>query len=115
MNTFDTEKLLHTYDRLSRTTGCMLNAAQRGDWEGLVNLERDCADLVAQLSALENDESLPHALRARKQALIRKVLADDAAIRNITEPWVQQLETMLSANRREQQLLKTYGPPPPPL
>ena len=112
MNPADTEKLLSTYDRLSRTTGCMVNAAQRGDWDRLVSLEKDCAHLVSELSMLESDEALPRSLRTRKQALIRKVLADDAIIRNITEPWVQQLESMLGANRREQRLLKAYGPPP---
>jgi len=112
VNSFDTEKLLDTYDRLSRTTGCMVNAAQRGDWERLVDLEKNCATLVAELSALEDDTALPRGVRARKHALLRKVLADDAAIRNITEPWVQQLGSMLDANRHEQRLLRTYGPPP---
>jgi flagellar protein FliT len=109
----ETERLLATYDSLSRTTGHMLAAAQHGDWERLVCLEKDCADLVARLSSLERDDPLPETLRSRKAALIRKVLADDAAIRNITEPWMQRLETMLGANRHEQRLLKTYGPPRP--
>jgi len=112
VNSTDTEKLLDAYDRLSRTTGCMVNAAQQGDWERLVHLEKNCASLVAVLSALETEAALPRGLRARKHALVRKVLADDAAIRSITEPWVQQLGSMLDANRREQRLLKTYGPPP---
>ena len=112
MKLTDTEKLLDTYDRLSRTTGSMLNAAQCGDWERLVDLEKSCASLVAELTALENDVALPRGVRARKHELLRKVLADDAAIRNITEPWVQQLGSMLDANRREQRLLRTYGPPP---
>ena len=112
MKAADTERLIAAYDRLSRTTGCMLNAAQRNDWERLVELEKDCAGLVAQLSELESDEGLPRGMRVHKQTLIRKVLADDAAIRNITEPWLQQLGTMLGSNRSEQRLLKTYGPPP---
>ena len=111
MNARDSERLLNTYDRLSSTTACMLSAAQRGDWERLVDLEKNCADLVAELSSLETEAALPAGLRARKHALLRKVLADDAAIRNITEPWVQQLGSMLDANRREQRLLKAYGPP----
>jgi flagellar protein FliT len=107
----DTERLLSTYDCLSATTGHMLSAAQSGDWDKLVELERHCAELVSRLSALETDESLPQALRTRKVELIRKVLADDAAIRNITEPWLQQLESMLGANRHSQRLLRSYGPP----
>ena len=107
----ETQQLLETYDRLSNTTAHMLSAAQTGDWERLVSLERDCSDLVAHLSRLENDDPLPEGLRVRKVAMIRKVLADDAAIRDITEPWLARLGTMLGANRREQLLLRSYGPP----
>ena len=85
MNAADTETLLSAYDTLSATTGRMLTAARSGDWERLVGLEQDCASLVARLSSLETEDPLPSVLRDRKIALIRKVLADDAAIRDITE------------------------------
>jgi len=107
----DTQRLLSTYECLARTTGHMLNAAQSGDWDKLVGLEKHCADLVARMSELESEDSLPETLRSHKAQMIRKVLADDAAIRNITEPWLQQLGTMLGTNRHEQRLLRTYGPP----
>jgi flagellar protein FliT len=111
VNAADTEVLLTTYDRLSATTGCMLAAAQSGDWNQLVTLERDCAEIVARLSSLETVDPLPVGIRDRKAALIRKVLADDAAIRDITEPQLKRLSRMLDANRSEQRLLRAYGPP----
>lgn len=112
MNATDTELLLSTYDRLSATTGYMLSAAQSGDWERLVLLERDCTDIVGRLSMLETEDPLPACIRDRKAALIRKVLADDAAIRDITEPQLKRLSRMLDANRSERRLLQAYGPPP---
>lgn len=111
MNPTDTEMLLNTYDSLSATTGHMLNAARSGDWDRLVGLEKDCADIVARLSSLENEDPLPPGVRDRKIALLRKVLADDAAIRDITQPYLKRLEAMLGANRSEQRLLNAYGPP----
>lgn len=111
MNAIQTETLLGAYDALSATTGHMLAAARREDWDRLVSLEKDCADLVAQLSVLENDDPLPTGIRERKAALLRKVLADDAAIRDITQPYLKRLEAMLGANRSEQRLLNAYGPP----
>lgn len=111
MNARDTEVLLSTYDCLSATTGHMLSAARCGDWERLVGLEQDCADIVARLSALETEDPLPAGIRDRKAALLRKVLADDAAIRDITEPQLKRLERMLDSNRSEQRLLRAYGPP----
>ena len=112
MTETETEQLLETYNRLSDTTAHMLGAAQAGDWERLADLEKDCSSLVSRLSGLENDDPLPEPVRARKAAMIRKVLADDAAIRDITEPWLARLGTLLGTNRREQQLLDSYGPPP---
>ena len=111
MTEHETDQILQAYDRLSTTTAHMLSAAQAGDWQRLVDLEKDCSQLVARLTRLERDDPLPDGLRARKAAMIRKVLADDAAIRHITEPWLERLGSMLTANRREQQLLKSYGPP----
>lgn len=112
MNASDSDILLNTYDCLSATTGHMLSAAQSGDWERLVTLERDCSSIVARLSALETEDPLPTRIRDRKAALIRKVLADDAAIRDITEPQLKRLSRLLDANRSEQRLLRAYGPPP---
>jgi len=112
VNATETEVLLNTYDSLSATTGHMLSAARSGDWDRLVCLERDCADIVARLSALENEDPLPVGIRDRKAALLRKVLADDAAIRDITQPYLKRLEAMLGANRSEQRLLNAYGPTP---
>lgn len=111
MNAIDTETLLSTYDSLSATTGHMLAAARSADWDRLVSLERDCADIVARLSSLESEDPLPPGIRDRKAALLRKVLADDAAIRDITEPYMKRLEAMLGTNRSEQRLLNAYGPP----
>lgn len=111
MTASNTERLLSVYDTLSRTTGCMVLAAQRGDWERLARLEKDCAQIVAELSALEAGDGLAEDMAPRKAELIRKVLADDRAIRDITEPWLKRLESQLGANRREQRLLGAYGPP----
>jgi flagellar protein FliT len=110
VTTLECEQLLATYDRLSQTTAHMLRAAQAGDWEHLVSLEKNCAELVARLAAIERDDPLPEDLRERKAMLIRKVLADDAAIRDITEPWLARLGAMLGANRRERKVLNSYGP-----
>jgi flagellar protein FliT len=105
------ERLMSVYDRLARTTASMLDAALNGRWDELVALEEQCASLIANMSQLENDKPLPETLRTHKASMLRKVLADDAAIRNITEPWLQQLGAMLGANRHQQRLLHTYGPP----
>ena len=50
--TIDSQRLLSAYDCLARTTGSMLSAAQSGEWDKLIGLEKHCADLVARMSTL---------------------------------------------------------------
>jgi len=104
--------LMDTYQSLSQTTGHMLAAAREGDWERLAALEDDCARLTGELQRLETDIPLPEDVRRAKVQLIRKVLADDAAIRDITQPWLARLDHMLRSTRRSRGLLAAYGPPP---
>jgi len=103
--------LLDTYQTLSQTTGRMLDAAREGDWERLASLEGDCTRITGELQRMENDEPLPEDVRQAKIRLIRKVLADDAAIRDITEPWLARLDQMLRSTRQQRGLLQAYGPP----
>lgn len=110
MTAADMTRLINTYESLCRTTGGMRAAAEGGDWERLVALESDCARLVEQLTALESAQPLPLDLRTRKAELIRQVLADDAVIRDLTEPRLRRLGAMLQTTRKEQRLLRAYGP-----
>jgi flagellar protein FliT len=47
--------------------------------------------------------------RQQKAALIRKILADDAAIRSKTETWMAQLQRIMQSTRTEQRLQRAYG------
>jgi len=105
------DELITVYEALGRTTARMLSAAEAADWDELVRLEAGCAELVAKLTRLENDAPLPERLRLRKVELIRKVLADDAAIRAHTEPCLARLQAMLTSTRRSRGLLDAYGAP----
>ncbi len=99
---------LRQYDSIADASGRMLEAARRADWEAVVAEEERCRELVA---AVETGAAAPlsEAEKAAKQAILRKVLADDAEIRNLAEPWMRHLETMLSISGNNRRLDDSYG------
>ena len=99
--------VIEAYQSLSALTGQMRAAAASGEWDELIALEQECARRVAQLKPHDGvpaDESA----RREKAALIRKMLADDKAIREQTEPWMRQLQQIMQSARSEQRLQNAY-------
>lgn len=99
--------VLENYHYLSSITAQMRNAAMDHDWDQLVELEQQCSlhvESMKQLDLAPIDESI----RKQKVALINKILADDAAIRNQTMPWMAKLQLMIQSTRSEQRLKQTY-------
>jgi flagellar protein FliT len=95
------------YQRLSDITGKMRDAASAGEWDDLIALEKRCAHEVA---AIKPGEVVPtgEVERKLKVSLIQKILSDDKAIRERTEPWMRQLEQIMQSARSEQRLQQTY-------
>lgn len=105
--TLGSQQIMATYEAVLGLTGQMLNAAKRSDWDHLIELESDCHSLIAKLMAADK-QSLAHDDNARKVEIIRKVLADDAEIRNITQPWIAELGKFLGHTSNEKKLRRAY-------
>lgn len=101
--------VIENYEYLSALTGQMREAATQGEWDHLVELEQQCSQRVAAMKAQDASAALDEETRLRKVALIRKILADDAEIRNRTEPWMAQLQRVMQSARQEHRLLETYS------
>lgn len=101
------DSVLEHYQHLSELTGRMRAAAAEGEWEKLVELEKESRRLTEVIMTLDltppDEES-----RRRKAALIRQILADDAEIRNRTQAWMQQLQRIMQSARSEQRLQQAY-------
>ena len=69
----------------------------------------DCRKIVDSLAATSWATALPPQLHQRKVEIIHRVLADDAEIRRVTEPWMAELESYLTASRNCKRLASTYG------
>jgi len=101
--------VIENYESLSSLTGQMRVAATQGQWDDLVELEKQCSERVASMKALDASTPLDESARLHKVALIRKILADDAEIRNQTEPWMKQMQRIMQSAQQENRLLEAYS------
>ena len=79
------------------------------EWDKLVDIEKQCSRQVAIMKPVDATTVLNEAARQRKMQLIKKILADDAEIRNRTETWMGQLQRIMQSNRQEQRLQHAYS------
>lgn len=82
------------YEQLAGLTGQMVVAARTEDWDGLDNLEQQCA-VHASRVASEPVPALSGAPRLRKIDLLKQIMANDREVRTITEPWMTQLNNVM--------------------
>jgi flagellar protein FliT len=103
------DQILAWYEAVSAASVNMLEAAQRNDWDSLVAAERCCAGVIAQMQAAGDVSMLLDEEGSRRRhQLILHMLANDAAIRNLTQPWLRQLEQHLGAARAQRSLSAAY-------
>jgi flagellar protein FliT len=88
--------VLSMYENLAGLTTKMSAAAQAGDWTTLTMLEKQCAAHAD--AAATGVPALSGAPRMRKIDLLKQILANDRAIRDVTEPWMGRLEHAMAAH-----------------
>lgn len=89
-------EVLSMYEHISGLTGRMALAAQAGDWHALAQLETRC--VIESAAAASGLPALQGAQRIRKVDLLKQIMANDRAIRTVTEPWMGQLERAMSTH-----------------
>lgn len=91
-----TNSTLPYYESIGQVSQLMLLSAREGDWEGVYDAERCAASLIRRLhSASVPREDLDEAGRKRKREIMRQVLAEDALIRDLANPWLRQVDACL--------------------
>lgn len=88
--------LLHYYEAIERASQDMLEAARSGDWDHVVKLEGACAVLISQLKHAANEQPLPGNAAQLKSRIMQRILMNDAEIRQLAEPWLEQLDGILA-------------------
>jgi flagellar protein FliT len=97
------------YEAIARASASMLAAARRSDWDALLEIEQTCRQIIEQIKAYGDNLELHGPAHARKMEVIRQVLADDAEIRNLMNPWLRHLETILHGSARGKEAARAYG------
>ena len=86
------QKLIDYYRAIEVASSQMLDAAKSDDWDGVVRLEGACAVLIEQLRYASTTQELPKENRAEKSGIMLRILANDAQIRYLAEPWMAHFE-----------------------
>jgi flagellar protein FliT len=107
---------LPIYESMAVISEQMLTAARDANWELLSVLENQSSEYLAQLNRQASGGDIEQqidnsddALRARKVAIIKKILADDRDIRNLTEPRLTELSDLIKNTKNERKLVRAYG------
>lgn len=98
------------YEAIAAVSARMLGAARGALWAEVMDLEAEYRQLVDGLKDAEVGVLLSAAERTRKYELIRRILSDDAAIRDLASPRMARLSALFSGTSQAAQILQQlYG------
>jgi flagellar protein FliT len=93
-------RLLSYYEAIEQASADMLNAAKAGDWDQVVKLEGACVLLISQLKHAARQAPLDAEAAKAKSRIMQRILINDAEIRHLAEPWLQELDDLLTGQRQ---------------
>ena len=101
-------QLLNYYEAIEHASADMLSAARAGNWDEVVKLEGACVLLISKLkhaAQQHEDSSAAPALQTQahaqeaaktKSRIMQRILVNDAEIRHLAEPWLQELDETIA-------------------
>ncbi|MEP6875171.1 MAG: flagellar protein FliT [Burkholderiales bacterium] len=92
-----TTALLHYYQAIEKASQDMLEAARQGNWDHVLKLEGACALLISQLKHQAAEKPLGEDEAQFKARIMQRILINDAEIRQLAEPWLDDLNDLLAA------------------
>src|SRR5512139_1746118 len=95
-----TSPLLNYYEAIEQASQDMLEAARCGNWDQVVKLEGACALLISQLKHAASNQPLPSAEPQPKSPIRQPILVNDAEIRHLAEPCLEQLDELLAGRTK---------------
>ena len=87
--------LIDYYRAIETTSSSMLESARLGAWEAVIQSESACAILISQLRHHSQSNELSVEDRLEKRRIMLQILRNDAQIRSMTDPWLDDLEKVL--------------------
>jgi len=93
-----TNSLLSYYEAIEKASADMLDAARAGDWNHVIKLEGACVLLISQLKNAARGNNLSAEESQLKSRILQRVLVNDAEIRHLAEPWLEDIDQMMQGN-----------------
>ena len=87
---------LDYYEAIERASQDMLAAARGGNWDLVLKLEGACALLISQLKHSAAQQPLGVDEAQFKSRIMQRILVNDAEIRQLAEPWLDELDDLLA-------------------
>jgi flagellar protein FliT len=97
---FNSDRLISQYQAIEQVTAEMADAARRSDWKEVNRLEQSAVGAISGLRAAVNEVTLDREQRIHKLAIMRRILANDAVVRELTNPWLKRLSRWVPGNRQ---------------
>ncbi len=92
--------LLNYYQAIERASQDMLDAARQGNWDEVLKLEGACVLLISQLKSQACETPLGSDEAQFKSRIMQRILVNDAQIRQLAEPWLDELDDLLVGRRQ---------------
>jgi flagellar protein FliT len=92
--------LLTYYEAIEQASADMLSAARAGDWDQVVKLEGACVLLISQLKHAARGKALAPDEAQLKSRIMQRILVNDAEIRHLAEPWLEDLDNMMAGKSK---------------
>jgi flagellar protein FliT len=93
-------RLLNYYEAIERASADMVSAARAGDWNLVAKLEGACVVLIGQLKQAVREKPPTPAEGQHKSRIMQRILLNDAEIRYLAEPWLEQIDQLLTGKAK---------------
>jgi flagellar protein FliT len=103
------QRIVSFYEEMALVSDQMLADARLENWDAVVQGERRCAEIIECLKTLGDLAPVVPSLRQQKAEFARQVLANDAAIRDLAQPRLRQLELKLNNPGNARRLANAYN------
>jgi flagellar protein FliT len=91
-----TVSLIDCYRFIEKSSQQMLDAAKLEDWERVAQFEGICSVLIGSLRERARTEELMPEEKREKGRILCAILRNDAQIRDLAEPWLDEMSTKSS-------------------
>ncbi|WP_180738066.1 flagellar protein FliT [Polynucleobacter cosmopolitanus] len=103
------DDVITLYENVQNITEEMLVAAREKNWALFEELGAKCTNEVGILKTEEVSAPLSSDQIEKKFKLIQSILGTDRAIRDITEPWMKNLDALIGNTSNQKKIERFYN------